>query len=565
MCALITGLLWQVQGARATSGDAGDLLARVADLVAGEQDTHARVSLALGVLVEPIEIGSDRPTLPLGTSLDSVTWEGPVCRIALTFPVGTDSYFLEDGIADGISEVLAQVVADRADFGGVRIVARIGTTDEYRTIDDFVQHAGPGVYPPLREDAEILKDTGAPITRAARTGPIGNAGHQPTGALSGVTVFAAAGHGWTAGSSTWFLQRGLVLDMIEDYGNLDQLNYFVNYLFNAGATVVPFRPVGYQDIEVVLDQDDPGVTYVGGWGNSTGNPHYENGVTASGVHYRFAGTNVTESAVARYTPTLPEAGFYPVYTWALDGVNRAPQLYRVKHSGGITEVVVDHRMVGRGWVWLGSYYFEAGTDGYVEISNESSVAGNVIADAIRFGNGIGDIVGAGPGTISGHPRDEECQRYWAESEVTQNAVGMPTSIYNCCSTDDSDNVGTGARWAREMNNETVNTDRWRRIYLEFHSNAAGCGSIPCGAKGTVGLVTGNATTNQVAYATILGDEIKQDMQILDSTEFEFTWGSRTNPYNGSFGAISTSNNSNEFDATILEVAFHDNTEDTAML
>ena len=42
---------------------------------------------------------------------------------------------------------------------------------------------------------------------------------------------------------------GFVLDSgeKEDYGNLEQLNYFVNYLHQAGATVVPFRPVGYQD------------------------------------------------------------------------------------------------------------------------------------------------------------------------------------------------------------------------------------------------------------------------------------------------------------------------------
>ena len=70
--------------------------------------------------------------------------------------------------------------------------------------------------------------------------------------------------------------------MIEDYGNIDQLNYFVKYLYNAGATVVPFRPVGYQNTEIVLDQDDPQVTYTGSWTNSTGTPYYENGVTVSG-------------------------------------------------------------------------------------------------------------------------------------------------------------------------------------------------------------------------------------------------------------------------------------------
>ncbi|MCB9865597.1 MAG: N-acetylmuramoyl-L-alanine amidase [Phycisphaerales bacterium] len=519
----------------------------------------ARVTVATNALAGDV---TDAAFVPEGTVVDRAEWADQVCRIDLTFPSGTPDAFLADGRADTLAETLAQVAAEDGDTAGAVIRARIGSAGDYRPLDDFRFSTTAPQYVRLVEDAAPAQPLNASAAAAptTRTGPVGNAGHQPEGALSGVVVYATAGHGWTAGSSSWFLQRPLLLNMIEDYGNLDQLNYFVNYAFNAGATVVAFRPIGYQPIEVVLDQDDPGVTYTGGWTNSSSSPYYENGVTNSGVAYRFAATSATETATARYTPNLPEAGFYPVYTWVLNSSNRTTQHYRVTHSGGTTEVVVDHRMVGRGWVWLGTYYFDAGTAGYVEISNQSADGGNVIADGIRFGNGIGDVVGAGPGTVSGYPRDEEAQRYWAESETAHNAVGMPSNIYNCCTDDDDDNVGTGARWGKEMNETDVNADRWRRIYIEFHSNA-GSGTT----KGTVALVTGSPTTYQTEYATILGDEIEQDMQILDGSEFEYTWGSRTNPYNGAFGAISTSNNSNEFDATILEVAFHDNAEDAALL
>jgi len=502
---------------------------------------------------------------PAGTRVDRVQWIAGVAHIDLTFPPQTPDRIFEDGRADALAHALEAAAAIDEDHQGVFVRARIGSAGEYLPWDDFRLTGEPWVYPPLREDALVPPIDDAQAVAAERIGPVANAGHQPAGALSGVIVYAAAGHGWTAGSSSWFLQRPLLLDMVEDYGNLEQLNYFASYAFNAGATVVAFRPIGYQPIEVVLDQDDPGVTYTGSWTNSGSTPHYENGVTLSGVNYRFSATSVTETATARYTPNLPTSDYYPVYTWVLDSGNRTNQLYRIVHSGGTTDVRVDHRMVGRGWVWLGSYFFEAGTGGYVEISNQAPAGANVIADAIRFGNGIGDVIGTGPGTVSGYPRDEEAQRYWAESETAINAAGMPSSIYNCCALDSDDNVGAAARWAREMNNTTVNNDRWRRIYLEFHSNAAGCSPTPCGAKGTVALVTSSPTTNQVAYATILGDEIEVDMQILDGTEFEFSWGSRTNPFNGGFGAISTSNNSNEFDATILEVAFHDNVEDAALL
>ncbi|GJM26409.1 MAG: xanthan lyase [Phycisphaerae bacterium] len=523
---------------------------------------QAKTTTRLRIHMRELE-GLDDFVFLSGARVDQTEWIGNVCHLKLTIP----SFAQEspDIVAvQELSESLVSSIKSDLDFGGVIVRVRTSETDDYRLLEDFVPVVGSGTYPPLQEDGAIRPGENAATPEQIEQlrslgGPAANAGNQPAGALSGVVVYAAAGHGWTANAGSWGLQRPLLLDMVEDYGNLDQLNYFVNYLFNAGATVVAFRPVGYQEEEVVLDQDDPGVTYTGSWINSGSSPYYENGTTASGINYRFAVVNVTETATARYTPNLPTSDYYPVYTWVLDSNNRTTQLYRVTHSGGTTEVTVDHRMVGRGWVYLGSYYFEAGTDGYVEISNQSAAGGNVIADAIRFGNGIGDIVGAGPGTISGYPRDEEAQRYWAESEAGVNAVGMPTSIYNCCSSDNSDNISTAARWAREMNNTTFNIDRWRRIYLEFHSNASSGG-----ARGTVALVTGNNTTNQTQYATILGDEVEQDMLILDSG-FESNWAARSNPANGSFGAISTTANSNEFDATILEVAFHDNATDAALL
>ncbi len=397
-------------------------------------------------------------------------------------------------------------------------------------------------------------------------GPVGNADGQPAGALSGVVVFCNAGHGWTAGTSSWILQRPLLLDMVEDYGNLDQLNYIVNYLYNAGAVVVPFRPVGQQPIEIVLDNDDPGVSFTGSWSNSaTSSAYYENGVTASGIPYKYATAGASETATARYTPTVGTAGFYPVYCWTKDDTDRVVQTYRIKHSGGTAAVKIDHQRVGRGWMWLGTFHFDVGAAGYVEISNQSTGSGIVIADAIRLGNGIGDVVGAGPGTVSGFTREEECARYWAESEAGLNAVGMPSSIWNCCTLDQDDNVGTASRWSREMNRTNINNDRWRRLYIEAHSNAAGCGTSTCGAKGTVCLVSVSApTTNQAAFATILGDKLETDMLAIDN-QFEFLWGARTNPYFGEFGAISTNGNSDEFDATIMEYAFHDNTEDAANL
>ncbi|MBN1475752.1 hypothetical protein JXA47_03265, partial [Candidatus Sumerlaeota bacterium] len=201
-----------------------------------------------------------------------------------------------------------------------------------------------------------------------RDGAIAPASRQPTGALSGRIVFMSAGHGWTANqndsgtlSGVWYTQRGDYNEIVEDLQNQDQMTMFAYHCFNAGATVVPFRPIGNQTHEVVLDNDDTEVTFTGTWNDSTATVFFGD---PGDVPYRFASISGVETAAARYTPNIPAAGFYPIYTWVRPGTDRVDdQLYRIVHTGGTTEVRINHRMVGLGWVYLGTYYLDAGTGG----------------------------------------------------------------------------------------------------------------------------------------------------------------------------------------------------------
>jgi len=190
-------------------------------------------------------------------------------------------------------------------------------------------------------------------------GPIAPAATQPAGALSGKLVFMNGGHGWTY-KSGWVLLRPVLLDMNEDYGNVDQLNMFATYCFNAGAVVIPCRPLGYQTNEVVLDNDDAAVKFDGTWFNSTATSYFYG--TVGDVPYRYANLDNTETATATYTPTIPVTGYYPVYCWASHGANRGDQLYRIRHTGGESQVRIPHYRVGNGWVYLGEYYFNAGSN-----------------------------------------------------------------------------------------------------------------------------------------------------------------------------------------------------------
>lgn len=513
-----------------------------------------------------------RMLLPPGTLLESLTINAAgEAHLSLILKKGTQIAAMPESHMAAIDAVLRGVLDKDGDLAGLNIMVREeGATGDYRSLSSYMAEEAPA---PAKEEQALDEpissdDLSAQTTQTeALGGPVANADGQPVGALSGVVVFCAAGHGWTAGSSSWLLQRGVTHSMIEDYGNIEQLNYFVHYLHNAGAVVVPFRPVGYQHIEVVVDNDDPGVTYTGSWFNSSSSKYYDYNRSGAptAVRYRFATAATTENAKARYTPNLPQSEFYPVYTWAAHSTNRVPQLYRIHHTGGTATAIIDHRRVGNGWIWLGNYYFEAGTSGWVEISNQSSVSGVVIADAIRFGNGMGSIPRTSSNIVSGYPRDEECQRYWAQSELSVNAAGFSSTIWDSSDTDSNDNVSAGIRWAAEMNATAFNNDRWRRVYLEFHSNASGGGTGT--AKGTVALYNvdpGTYTTNQYEFAKLLGEKVEADMLALDDT-FEYSWGARTNTYHADFayGAINALRNDNQFDATILEVAYHDNVEDAA--
>ena len=129
--------------------------------------------------------------------------------------------------------------------------------------------------------------------------------------------------------------------MIEDLGNQDQMTFFADYLFRAGATVVPLRPVGHQPNEVVLDNDDTEVIF------SELGPIARRLFTLAMQAMCLIGLPASRSPkprFARYRPNIQESGFYPVYSWTSYGPSRVnDQLYRITHTGGTTEVTVDHR------------------------------------------------------------------------------------------------------------------------------------------------------------------------------------------------------------------------------
>jgi hypothetical protein len=395
-------------------------------------------------------------------------------------------------------------------------------------------------------------------------------GVQPIGPLTGKIVYTSAGHGieYEGGSTNngWLTDRPDYNEIVEDFGNQDQLTYFADYLLRAGATVVPMRPVGHQLNEVVLDNDSAGVTYSGAWSNSTSGTRWydeDYGAVADSVRYRSASTSAgSETAVATYTPSIPAEGFYPVYVWASAGTNRTSQLYKVNHTGGQTQIRVDHSMVGNGWVYLGTYHFDGGSSsvaGSVQISNDGAAGKVVIADAIRFGNGMGDLKegsdGIGTGTVSGYPREDESSYYWLYRGI---GLGItPTSVLG------TGNVSAPSNMAQHMNQNA--NPFGTSVYIGFHSNGTTGDPATATARGAIGLIDSDAATpHQSDLALFTGRQINQDMQALNGA-FEHNWSTRSShSSSGGFGEIDLGASA-EMDATIIEVGFHDTTLDGEML
>lgn len=406
-----------------------------------------------------------------------------------------------------------------------------------------------------------------PLAEAASTSsPLASAPvqRQPSGALSGKVVFAMGGHGWTYHYDTglWFTQRGVTHRIVEDLANADQLALFVRLLWQSGATVVPMRPVGRQPVERVVDNNDRHAAFFGEWAP---------GASELAHHQRFhhtpylvARAALRETAVARFRPILPRAGDYPVYAWARDGADRVNQLYRVVHAGGVTEARVDHRRVGKGWVLLGTFPFTPGDDGYVEVSNhvldpyEADGSSVVVADAIRFGNGMGDVNRGGG--ISGYPREDEASIYWFERALPALA---DRRLYTVPGDDAAATVGAPPRVAAYMNRESQGRF-FDRVLISFHSNA-----LRGASRGVVALFNQNPSqrpTYQEELAVEMGTRLEDELVSAPSIrEPVFARRSRITYSGINFGELRRDYLQNEMCATIVEVAFHDNAEDAVFL
>jgi hypothetical protein len=459
-------------------------------------------------------------------------------------------------------------------FGTVSVETPIpfSSPPEFRTLPFFIK-SPPA---PLPRDHETMN--GSIIN------PESHAGYAK-GALSGKTIYLSQCHGfyWNSDFQKWVTQRGNHFGIVEDLVNPEAANQIlIRYLLNAGAQVFPLREFDINTKMVIVDNDDPenktdgiyeesgdgfGTSVLKGFKNGIAPYYGEANPFEQGTNRYVNVVSGNPTAYARWTPEIPESGFYNIYVSYSSHETRAFDAhYVVKHPAGETSLRINQKQHGATWVFLGNYYFDKGLDpetGSVILLNDSEETGNIVisADAVRFGGGMGDVArgsgtGISDGPVSNRARFEECCRYYAQFS------GAPAdTVYDTSSGDNSDDVSCRSRfaaWHHEQGEDAV--------FVSWHTNA-----FNGNARFTSSYIYGDtdpgccyepsATEGSEKLVQFLHNEIVADIQKY----YDPQWKEHGKGiYTAWFGELNPKYNP-EMPAALIEVAFHDNETDASYI
>ncbi len=371
------------------------------------------------------------------------------------------------------------------------------------------------------------------------------------GALGGKAVYLSQCHGWIWYDSLdgFSTQRGNLYDTVEDFHNPEGLNAFLApWLENAGAQVFTARERHPQDRLVLVDDGDPGYTEAGD-GFTNGDAGFADaGPWAWGEDPFDVGTTRTfpadAGAVATWTPTVEEAGEYPLYVSWDGAADRAPDAhYRIRWPGGVIDRTFDQRVHGATWQYVETLWLPAGTPLTVELVGDSASPGTTLsADAVRLGGGVGDV--ARHGETTGRPRWEE----GANLYVQWNSA--PLSVY------DPDWEGNGydpsarSRWAAWEHPSSEDA-----VFLSWHSNAGG------GTGTSTYSYEGSRTPQEGSRE--LAELVQEELVSAIRTQWDGDWVSRGHR-TAAFAELNPGHN-DEMPSVLVELAFHDHAYDVVLL
>lgn len=234
-----------------------------------------------------------------------------------------------------------------------------------------------------------------------------------------VALWHSHGRYYKSANDNWYWQRPFLFQAIEDTYTLGFiLPYAVPMLENAGAYVFLPRERDINPNEVIVDNDQPeegGVLYSQNtyfetnghhkWQNGEGegfiydlpdfrdteNP-FENGT------YRMVRTTKGGSpSTASWVADIPESCEYAIYVSYKSLPNSSEDArYTINYDGGSEDILVNQKMGGGTWIYLGTYPLAEGYDPEnptVILSSRTEKGGETVvtADAVKIGGGMGNI------------------------------------------------------------------------------------------------------------------------------------------------------------------------------
>ncbi len=416
--------------------------------------------------------------------------------------------------------------------------------------------------------------------------PLVRTGEHWSRGLSGrhIALWQSHGRYYEAKTERWEWQRAATFRTVEDlYTQSYVLPFLIPMLENAGACVMTPRERDVQSWEVICDNDPSFHGERTGKMRRTG--HFKETGSWSDAGTGFADTKPVYSiyenpfeagtalmcetitgeashpkASATWRPAIPERGEYAVYVSYRSFANSTTDaVYTVHHLGGESEFHVNQRMAGSTWVYLGTFTFAEGDEGFVRLTNQSSAAGLVSADAVKFGGGIGKIERGG--ALSGYPAYAEGALY------SMQWYGIDTHLFDDWEDDYTRDYAGRGKWVTNLTGGSrVNPETaGRRVPVDlsfaFHSDA---GVTPNDSIiGTLGIYTlladnkdelpdGESRLNGRLLTDFVQTQVVEDIR----KQFEPKW-SRRQTWDRSYSESRTTS----VPAMLLELLSHQNFAD----
>ena len=434
--------------------------------------------------------------------------------------------------------------------------------------------------------------TGKPLQTSLRTAdrrtktPLVRTDERWNRGLSGrhIALWQSHGRYYEAKTERWEWQRAATHRTVEDvYTQSYVLPFLIPMLENAGAVVMTPRERDVQPWEVICDNDPAfqeertGMMRRSGRYKETGDwtettpgfadtkpvwHEYENPFTQGTARMCETSSDGEphRKPSATWRPDIPERGEYAVYVSYRSFANSTTDaVYTVHHLGGDSDFHVNQRMAGGTWVYLGTFPFEAGDEGFVRLTSHSNSPGIVSADAVKFGGGMGKVERGG--TLSGLPAYLEGALY------SMQWYGIDTHLFDEWDNDYTQDYAGRGKWVTHLSGGSrVNpSTSGRRIpfdlSLAFHTDA---GVTPNDTiVGTLGIYTllcdnkkelpdGESRMNGRLLTDLVQTQVVEDIR----KEFNPQW-SRRQLWDRSYSESRTTS----VPAMLLELLSHQNFAD----